>query len=74
MTVVHGGSGDTKVDYRMRKLADGWRGIDVIVEGVSLVQNFRSQTQEILSSQSPDTLIQRLRDKQIQDVAPKGRG
>ena len=62
------------VDYRMRKLSDGWRGIDVIVEGVSLVQNFRSQTQEILSSESPDALIQRLRDKQIKDVAPKGKG
>jgi len=74
MTLVHGGSGDTKVDYRMRKLPDGWRGIDVIVEGVSLVQNFRSQTQEILSSESPDALIQRLRDKQIKDVAPKGKG
>jgi len=74
MTVVHGASGDTKVDYRMRKLPDGWRGIDVIVEGVSLVQNFRSQTQEILSSESPDALIQRLREKQIKDVAPKGKG
>jgi phospholipid transport system substrate-binding protein len=74
MTVVHGASGDTKVDYRMRKLQDGWRGIDVIVEGVSLVQNFRSQTQEILSTESPDALIQRLRDKQIKDVAPKGQG
>jgi len=74
MTLVHGASGDTKVDYRMRKLPDGWRGIDVIVEGVSLVQNFRSQTQEILSSESPDALIQRLRDKQIKDVAPKGKG
>jgi phospholipid transport system substrate-binding protein len=73
MTVVHGASSDTKVDYRMRKLPEGWRGIDVIVEGVSLVQNFRSQTQSILSSESPDQLIQRLRDKQIQDVAPKGK-
>ena len=43
------------------KLSDGWRGIDVIVEGVSLVQNFRSQTQEILSSESPDALIQDVR-------------
>jgi len=74
MTVVHGGSGDTNVDYRMRKLPEGWRGIDVIVEGVSLVQNFRTQAQEILSSQSPDTLIQRLRDKQVQDLVPKGKG
>ena len=74
MTVVHGPSDDTKVDYRLRKLEGGWRGIDVIVEGVSLVQNFRSQTQEILSTQSPDVLIQRLRDKQVRDVAPKGKG
>ena len=74
MTVVHGAGGDTKVDYRMRKLPDGWRGIDVIVEGVSLVQNFRSQTQEILSTESPDALIRRLREKQIKDVAPKGKG
>jgi phospholipid transport system substrate-binding protein len=74
MTLVRGENGDTRVDYRMRKVPDGWRGIDVIVEGVSLVQNFRSQTQEILSTQSPDALIQRLRDKQIQDVAPKGKG
>ena len=73
MTVVHGAASETKVDYRMRKLPDGWRGIDVIVEGVSLVQNFRSQTQSILSSESPDQLIQRLRDKQIQDVAPMGK-
>jgi phospholipid transport system substrate-binding protein len=74
MTVVRGETGDTKVDYRMRKLPDGWRGIDVIVEGVSLVQNFRSQTQEILSTESPDALIRRLREKQIKDVAPKGKG
>ena len=73
MTVVHGAASNTRVDYRMRKLPDGWRGIDVIVEGVSLVQNFRSQTQEILSAESPDVLIQRLRDKQMQDIAPKGK-
>jgi phospholipid transport system substrate-binding protein len=73
MTVVHGSTDDTHVAYRLRKVGGDWRGIDVIVEGVSLVQNFRSQTQEILSAQSPDVLIQRLRDKQVRDVAPKGK-
>lgn len=66
MTRVKGATGDTQVDYRMRKGDAGWRGIDVIIEGVSLVQNFRSQAQEIVSAEGPDGLIQKLRDKQIQ--------
>jgi len=66
MTVVRESSGDTKVDYRLRKTDAGWRGIDVIIEGVSLVQNFRTQSQEIISSEGVDALIQKLRDKQIQ--------
>ncbi len=65
MTLVHQNSGDTKVDYRLRKTADGWRGIDIIIEGVSLVQNFRSQAQEIISAEGADALIQKLRNKQI---------
>jgi phospholipid transport system substrate-binding protein len=69
MTVVKGSADDTKVDYRMRKGSSGWRGIDVIIEGVSLVQNFRSQAQEIVSSEGPDGLIQKLRSKQMKKPA-----
>ena len=65
MTVVKGAADNTKVDYRMRKEGEGWRGIDVIIEGVSLVQNFRSQAQEIVSAEGPDGLIQKLRSKQM---------
>jgi phospholipid transport system substrate-binding protein len=65
-TIVREGSDDTKVDYRLRKTDQGWRGIDVIIEGVSLVQNFRTQCQEIISTEGADALIQKLRDKQIQ--------
>ncbi len=65
MTLVHQNSGDTKVDYRLRKTDEGWRGIDIIIEGVSLVQNFRSQAQEIISAEGADALIQKLRNKQI---------
>jgi phospholipid transport system substrate-binding protein len=66
MTVVRQDTGDTKVDYRLRKTDAGWRGIDVIIEGVSLVQNFRTQAQEIIGAEGADALIQKLRDKQIQ--------
>lgn len=71
MTVVKGATGDTKVDYRLRQTDGQWRGIDVIIEGVSLVQNFRSQAQEIVSAEGPDALIQKLRSKQIKSPRAK---
>ena len=37
--------------------------IDVIPEGVSLIQNFRSQVQEIVTQKGVGQLIQTLRDK-----------
>src|SRR5690606_40764430 len=66
MTTVKSASGDTKVDYRLRKIDGEWRGIDVIVEGVSLVQNFRTQAQEIISTEGADALIQKLREKRLE--------
>jgi phospholipid transport system substrate-binding protein len=69
-TLVHRTSDNVKVDYRLRKSDGEWRGIDVIVEGVSIVQNFRSQAQEIVSNEGPDALIQKLREKNLKDVPP----
>lgn len=58
------GEGDPlAVDYRMRSHNGSWYVIDVIVEGVSLLSNFRSQTQEIISAEGPEGLIQKLREK-----------
>ncbi len=52
-----------RIDYRLRPEAGGLKVIDVIVEGVSLVQNFRSQTQQIIGEVGIDGLIDRLREK-----------
>lgn len=68
MTVIHHKGDRIVVDYRMRNRNGRWRGIDVIIEGVSLVQNFRAQAQEIVSSEGPDALIQRLRDKRTAEA------
>jgi phospholipid transport system substrate-binding protein len=58
------GEGDPLgVDYRLRSRNGSWYVIDVIVEGVSLLSNFRSQTQEIISAEGPEGLIQKLREK-----------
>ena len=61
--IVRPSAADILVDYRLRKQDDSWQVIDVIIEGVSLVANFRSQFQEILSGSNPDHLIQLLREK-----------
>ena len=52
-----------RIDYRMRLKGGEWSVIDVIIESVSLVQNFRGQTQEIIGQVGVDGLIERLRQK-----------
>jgi phospholipid transport system substrate-binding protein len=58
-----GGSDDVVVDYRLRQSNGQWKMIDFIIEQVSLVANFRSQFQEIVSSGGPEHLLQVLREK-----------
>ena len=57
------------VAYRMRGKNGSWKAIDVIVEGVSMIANFRSQIQEIVSSKGADQLIATLREKNERDEA-----
>jgi phospholipid transport system substrate-binding protein len=54
---------DLSVEYRLRKVGDEWRLIDVIGEGISLVSNLRSQFGEILSDGGPEKLLKVLREK-----------
>jgi len=57
-----------KVDYRLRKRNDVWKIIDVTIDGVSLMANFRSQFQDIMTSGGGyDKLIKALRDKNTGD-------
>jgi phospholipid transport system substrate-binding protein len=49
--------------YRMVKKNDTWKVYDVIIEGVSLVMNYRSQFNQILSKNPPEELLKVLRKK-----------
>jgi phospholipid transport system substrate-binding protein len=61
--ILRGGPGDILVDYRLRQRDGSWHIIDVIIEGVSLVSNFRSQFQDVVASSGPERLIALLREK-----------
>jgi phospholipid transport system substrate-binding protein len=58
-----GGNADVLVDYRLRQENGAWRIIDIVIERVSLVANFRSQFQEIMSGGGPTKLLDVLREK-----------
>jgi phospholipid transport system substrate-binding protein len=51
------------VDYKLYLSPVGWRAHDVIVEGISLVNNYRSQFDRVLTKKSFDALLQDLREK-----------
>jgi phospholipid transport system substrate-binding protein len=49
--------------YRLTDKSGGWKVYDVVIEGVSMVKNYRTQFRQILSKGSPDELIETLREK-----------
>ena len=54
---------ETLVDYRMLNNDGKWKIYDVIIEGVSLVNNYRSQFNNILVKSSYEELVQKMKEK-----------
>jgi phospholipid transport system substrate-binding protein len=61
--IVGGEYAGATVDYRLRGRTGRWLVIDVVVEGISLVSNYRDQFREVLSNGGPDRLLALLREK-----------
>ena len=51
------------ITYRLHKIIDGWRVYDVLVEGVSLLKNYRDQFRSIIRRTSYANLVKILRAK-----------
>ena len=72
LTKIVGGQFDgSEVNYRMRETAGQWRVIDVVIEGVSLVSNYRSQFKTVVGNGGPEKLLAQLRKK---NARPAGDG
>ena len=61
------------VDYRLLREKDGWRVYDVVIEGVSLVGNYRTQFNKIIQTSSYEDLVKRMRAKDV-STPEGGRG
>jgi len=59
--ILQAGAQPVKVDYRMVNLNNDWKVYDVMIEGISLVQNYRTSfTNEVARTGSLDQLITEL--------------
>ena len=51
------------IDYLLLKEGAKWMVYDVKIEGISLVENYRTQFEEIISSASYEDLVKKLKEK-----------
>jgi phospholipid transport system substrate-binding protein len=49
--------------YRLTNKSGQWKVYDVVIEGVSMVKNYRGQFRQILSKETPADLLKTLREK-----------
>lgn len=62
-SIVQRKAGNIPINYRVILKDNSWRVYDVVIEGVSLINNYRSQFREILANNPPETLLETLRKK-----------
>ena len=58
---------DITIEYRLSRSGSQWTVYDVVLDGVSLVSNYRSQVNSIIGTSSVAQLLERMR------TAPSGR-
>ncbi|MBM4311325.1 MAG: ABC transporter substrate-binding protein [Deltaproteobacteria bacterium] len=51
--------------YRMEQINGDWKVTDIAIEGISLLQNYRAQFNEIIANAGYEELIKRLNDKKV---------
>jgi phospholipid transport system substrate-binding protein len=67
-TVVTRRYREVPMEYRLRQVDGQWRIYDIVIAGVSLVNNFRAQFHRVITQSSYDELIQRLKARQLGEV------
>jgi phospholipid transport system substrate-binding protein len=62
-TVIVTKKADIPIFYRVILKGTEWRVYDVVIEGVSLINNYRTQFRETLTNKTPEALLETLRKK-----------
>ena len=62
-SILQQGGQPIAVNYTLEKQADAWKVYDIVIEGVSLVTNYRGQFSQEVRQNGMDSLIKKLADK-----------
>lgn len=57
---------ETPMTYKLHPVGSDWKVFDIVVENISIVNNYRSQFNRVLSNASLDELIKRINEKRFQ--------
>jgi phospholipid transport system substrate-binding protein len=69
--IVTGKGQEYTINYKAHLIGNEWKIYDVIAENISLVNNYRSQFNRVISKDSYEELVRRLKDKSEFAGAPK---
>jgi len=59
------------MDYRLHRKDGTWHAYDLVVDGISLVKNYRSQFEKIIRSSSYQELVRQLRERTVGEEKKK---
>jgi len=63
--------GTINVDYKLIKINGEWQVYDFVIEGVSMIRNYRSQFAKIIRKDSYEVLVKKLSDK-VDEIEANG--
>jgi phospholipid transport system substrate-binding protein len=63
LAVEKGRKTTIEIEYLLRREGTGWRAVDIITDGVGLVENYRAQFNRIIAKEGMDGLLGRMRKK-----------
>jgi phospholipid transport system substrate-binding protein len=66
-TQLRGSGHDLRVEYRMIQQGSRWRVRDIVLDGVSIIDNYRAQFRRLSQSGSHATLVTQMRAKLAED-------
>jgi phospholipid transport system substrate-binding protein len=69
--IVANNGEEYSVDYKLYQSGNDWKVYDVVIENVSIVNNYRSQFNRVIARSSFEDLMRRMKDKQFEAVGKK---
>ena len=60
---------ETSMIYKLHAIDSDWKVYDIVVENVSVVNNYRAQFNRVLSNASMDELIKRMKEKRFKKAS-----